>query len=188
MKNASLTAIVEVPFSVKGSEPSAPIVESSSWLRISAQAFEEFDSQCLPAGSRILVVDDHELMLGGMEINLREAGYEVATARSFSEGAELAQSFQPDAILLDYDIPGHAFWPGVKRIRGSYPDALILVLTGLGESVDEQLADYSCLDLMHHGMRPLRGCIAKPASIKAILKALGYALACPQSWVTVFNE
>jgi CheY-like chemotaxis protein len=55
---------------------------------------------------RILVIDDEDGIREIIQICLEAAaGWEVVTAASGSEGLAMAQSTQPDAILLDVMMP-----------------------------------------------------------------------------------
>jgi CheY-like chemotaxis protein len=53
---------------------------------------------------KILFIDDSTIQLRIMK-GLLDKQYEVLTATSGLEGAELARSEQPDLIFLDYDMP-----------------------------------------------------------------------------------
>jgi DNA-binding response OmpR family regulator len=55
---------------------------------------------------RILLIDDEETIQEVVQIGIEiEAGWQVAIASSGWEGINLAQSQQPDAILLDVMMP-----------------------------------------------------------------------------------
>jgi CheY-like chemotaxis protein len=55
---------------------------------------------------RILLIDDEEAIQEVVQVGIEiEAGWQVAIASSGLEGIDLAQSQQPDAILLDVMMP-----------------------------------------------------------------------------------
>lgn len=55
---------------------------------------------------RILLIDDEETIREVVQVGIEiEAGWQVAIASSGLEGIDLAQSQQPDAILLDVMMP-----------------------------------------------------------------------------------
>ncbi|MGF1540592.1 MAG: response regulator [Pleurocapsa sp.] len=55
---------------------------------------------------RILLIDDEETIQEVVQVGIEiEAGWQVEIASSGSEGINLAQSQQPDAILLDVMMP-----------------------------------------------------------------------------------
>lgn len=54
---------------------------------------------------KILVVDDEPDAVELLEFNLRQAGYEVASAENGSDALTKAKNVQPDLIVLDVMIP-----------------------------------------------------------------------------------
>ena len=55
---------------------------------------------------KILTIDDQQLILLSVEKRLLELGYEVKTASSGEQGIEVFDSFQPDLVLVDINMPG----------------------------------------------------------------------------------
>src|SRR5271165_3825438 len=54
----------------------------------------------------ILFIDDNQTVRKVVEGYLSQAGYRVLLASSAERGLELAQTSQPDLILLDHQLPG----------------------------------------------------------------------------------
>ncbi|MEP2239999.1 MAG: response regulator [Maribacter sp.] len=54
---------------------------------------------------KILAIDDQKLILLSVEKRLTEIGYEVKTANSIESGIQLFNSFKPDLVLLDMNMP-----------------------------------------------------------------------------------
>lgn len=54
---------------------------------------------------KILAIDDQQLILLSVEKRLTELGYEVKTAGSTEDGILLYNSFNPDLVLLDMNMP-----------------------------------------------------------------------------------
>jgi len=54
---------------------------------------------------KILVADDETHILHVVSLKLRNAGFNVLTARDGQEALELAQSELPDLIITDYHMP-----------------------------------------------------------------------------------
>ncbi|WP_405409803.1 response regulator [Maribacter sp. Asnod1-A12] len=54
---------------------------------------------------KILAIDDQKLILLSVEKRLTEIGYEVKTATSIETGIKLYDSFKPDLVLLDMNMP-----------------------------------------------------------------------------------
>ena len=59
----------------------------------------------MAAEKKILVADDETHILHVVSLKLRNAGFNVLTARDGQEALELAQQEQPDLIITDYHMP-----------------------------------------------------------------------------------
>ncbi|MBZ0297109.1 MAG: response regulator transcription factor [Anaerolineae bacterium] len=96
----------------------------------------------------ILVVDDNPKMLNMLRRTLIYAGYDVLTADSGQQALTLAQSQRPDAIVLDWLMPGIDGLEVARRVSkaDSIPmimltarDALEDKVTGLDSGADDYL-------------------------------------------------
>jgi two-component system, OmpR family, alkaline phosphatase synthesis response regulator PhoP len=54
---------------------------------------------------KILVADDESHILHVVSLKLRNAGFDVATARDGQEALDMARSERPDLIIVDYHMP-----------------------------------------------------------------------------------
>ena len=54
----------------------------------------------------VLVVDDDKRVLKFIRIGLQTAGYRVLTCLTYEQGLTMAESEEPDIILLDMRMPG----------------------------------------------------------------------------------
>jgi len=59
----------------------------------------------MAAEKKILVADDETHILHVVSLKLRNAGFNVLTARDGQEALELAQTEHPDLIITDYHMP-----------------------------------------------------------------------------------
>lgn len=86
----------------------------------------------------ILLIDDDPMITGPLARALSEAGYAVQVAHSGEVGLTLAQTVQPDLVILDIMLPGMDGWQVCQalRRRSAVP---ILMLTALGDEVDRIL-------------------------------------------------
>ena len=66
---------------------------------------------------KILVVDDEALLVKGIRFNLQNDGYEVITGSDGVEAVELAQSQNPDLIVLDVMMPRMDGLTACSKIR-----------------------------------------------------------------------
>lgn len=86
---------------------------------------------------RVLLVDDHRLLLEGVNNLLTSQGIDVAGMTcSGEEALKLAQTLKPDVILMDIRMPG---WDGLettRRIMAEMPAAKIVILTSSADEHD----------------------------------------------------
>ena len=88
--------------------------------------------------TKILLVEDDQLISGPLAARLRDSGYEVWVADNGREGLALAIKETPDVVVLDIMMPEMDGWEVCQalRARSSVP---ILMLTALGDEVDRIL-------------------------------------------------
>jgi DNA-binding NarL/FixJ family response regulator len=80
---------------------------------------------------RILVVDDHELIVESMKAILSQQSdmTVVAGARSGVEALELVRQHVPDLIITDVYMPGGDGMELTRQVKSEYPEIRILGLT-----------------------------------------------------------
>ncbi len=80
---------------------------------------------------KILAIDDQQLVLLPLEKRLLELGYEVKTETDASKGLELYDTFNPDLVIVDINMPGVSGLEVVQYIRNTKNDATpIMILSG----------------------------------------------------------
>ncbi|MEP2058797.1 MAG: response regulator [Maribacter litoralis] len=80
---------------------------------------------------KILTIDDQQLILLSVEKRLTELGYEVLTADSGLKGIDLFDSFEPDLVLVDINMPDISGLEVVKHIKNSErSNTPVLVMSG----------------------------------------------------------
>lgn len=90
-----------------------------------------------PPKARLLLVEDDASIRLGLEINLREAGYEVRSASDGPGGLRLALSLAPELIVLDLRLPGLHGLDLLSELRERGETMPVLVLSALGEERDK---------------------------------------------------
>jgi len=91
---------------------------------------------------RVVVVDDHRLFRRGL-IALLALDRSISVAGEAGDAGEavrVAQSVQPDVILLDLDLPGASGVQAIPSLREACPEARILMLTVSEDEQDMQAA------------------------------------------------
>ena len=86
---------------------------------------------------RVLIVDDHALLVEGLSNLLQSRGFEVAgTAADGREGVEQALRLEPDLVLMDISMPVMNGLAATRLIKARQPDMKIVMLTTSAEDED----------------------------------------------------
>jgi DNA-binding NarL/FixJ family response regulator len=86
---------------------------------------------------RVLLVDDHALLLEGLQNLLEAHGIEVAgVARDGREAAAQAKALRPDVILMDIRMPVCDGLAATRIIKADMPESRIVILTTSTEDQD----------------------------------------------------
>ena len=86
--------------------------------------------------ARVLIVEDEEGLLEGLEHNFKFEGYEVMTAKNGADGLKLALKQKPDLVVLDIMLPGSDGLTICKEIRKT-SQVPIIMLTARDEVTDK---------------------------------------------------
>ena len=113
---------------------------------------------------RVLIVDDHAIVREGQRalIDTEPGMAVVGEANDGFEAVKLAESLQPDVILLDLHMPRKDGIEAIEEIKAENPEACILVLTSFTE--DEKV--YAAIKA------GAMGYLLKDSSPQEILKAI----------------
>jgi NarL family two-component system response regulator LiaR len=113
---------------------------------------------------RVLIVDDHDIVREGQRALIdTEPGMEViGEAKNGIEAIELADTLQPDVILMDLLMPKKDGIEASEEIKKRNPEAQILVLTSFAE--DERV--FAAIKA------GAQGYLMKDSSPQTILKAI----------------
>mgnify|MGYP005863818765 CR=1 FL=1 len=86
--------------------------------------------------TKVLAVDDEKIIIKGLKFSLERDGFEVICAYDADEALALAESENPDIILLDVMLPGLSGYEVCERIR-EYSNVPIIMLSAKGEDMDK---------------------------------------------------
>ena len=85
----------------------------------------------------VLVVEDEEALLMGLEENLKEAGYKVVTATDGRQALDSARANRPDLILLDVMIPEISGFEVCRKLLESGASMPVIMLTARSDEFDK---------------------------------------------------
>jgi DNA-binding NtrC family response regulator len=115
---------------------------------------------------RILVVDDQESMRTLLKDMLEVIGYEVTLADGGEEALSAMKSSGFDLVLSDLNMPGMDGAALLRRVKSSYPEMPVVIITGYGTFHTEKR-------VMREGAD---GYISKPCTLSKIEKTLSSIL------------
>ena len=105
--------------------------------------------------SRVLLADDHKLIIEGVKQSLEESGeFEViGEAMTGSQVMPLVRRLQPDIVMLDIRMPGMDGLMCLDEIKKRNPEIKVIVLTVQAARRGEALAAGADIVLLK-GNRP----------------------------------
>jgi CheY-like chemotaxis protein len=115
---------------------------------------------------RVLVVDDYEPNLKTLSQMLRLIGHEVETVANGEKTLECLETFEPEVILLDINMPGMSGYDVAAHIKAQpqYKSVTLVALTGYGEETNIQRAKEA--GFQHY--------LVKPVGIEKLENVLAY--------------
>jgi DNA-binding NarL/FixJ family response regulator len=79
---------------------------------------------------RVLVVDDHRAFAEMLAAALDTVGMtSVGTAHSAAEAVTMAQTLQPDVVVMDIQLPDQNGLTATRRIREVAPEVVVAIVT-----------------------------------------------------------
>jgi len=88
------------------------------------------------APTRVLVVEDEDVIRGLVDQVLRGEGYEVLLAADGDEAIELAGRNRVDVLLTDLTMPGIGGHELADRLRADAPELKVMFMSGFAEGND----------------------------------------------------
>lgn len=89
------------------------------------------------SGMRVLVVEDDPSIAIGLRMNLEGEGYDVRVADDGERGLELAESWDPDLIVLDVMLPKMNGLEMLERLRAGGATTSIIILSARTAEMDK---------------------------------------------------
>ena len=89
--------------------------------------------------AKILIVEDEKEMAVGLKDNFEFDGHNVSIASDGEEGLALAESENPDLIILDVMLPKKSGFDVCRELRAKGVRIPIIMLTARGQEIDKVL-------------------------------------------------
>ena len=80
--------------------------------------------------SKILIIDDEEVVLDSCTQILKGGNYQIATAPDGQQGLKLLQEFLPDLVFVDLKMPGISGFEVLEKINEFDTTIVTVVITG----------------------------------------------------------
>lgn len=111
----------------------------------------------------ILVIDDDDRVRGLLRDILRMGGHHVIEAQDGELGIQYLEKKIPvDLVLTDLGMPLRNGWEVARWIKMRSPELPVVLITGWGESLDEEKVKEAGVDLI----------ISKPFEVQEILNTV----------------
>jgi CheY-like chemotaxis protein len=119
-------------------------------------------------GIKVLVVDDNRDAADACASLLELSGHQVQTVYTGRQALELAQTFRPDAVLLDIGLPDLNGYKVARKLRAQpWGRAILLVaVTAWGQAEDRRRAFEAGFD--HHLTKPVA-----TATVESLFRSMG---------------
>ncbi len=89
--------------------------------------------------AKILIIEDNDAVLLGLEKTFTEENFEVVTARTGENGLAKIESQNPDVIVLDIMLPGMSGFEMLKKLRDKQIRTPLMLLTARDDVTDKIL-------------------------------------------------
>ena len=83
----------------------------------------------MSAAMKVLIVDDNQQMRQTVKFYLRDLVDETRECADGAEALDVYTEFQPDWVLMDWEMKRVDGLTAARRIRAAYPKAQILLVT-----------------------------------------------------------
>jgi len=91
--------------------------------------------------SKVLLVDDDEMVLYALSRALKQAGHEVLEAINGLKVLDIVSKEHPDVLVTDLIMPEQEGITTIAQVNALYPDLPIIAISGGGRAVDTDFLD-----------------------------------------------
>ncbi len=114
--------------------------------------------------TRVLLADDMPQVLRDLHqlLDLTGAMSVVGEASNGEQAVQLAAQLQPDAVVMDLEMPGMGGYEATRRIRAQFPKVRVIILSVHAEAAEQEHARDAGADAF----------VIKGASYEVLVKAI----------------
>jgi len=118
---------------------------------------------CFGAVTKLVLIDDHEALRGGLEVMLNNAGLDVVgAAGNIAAGLDLVDHARPDVAIVDIRMPDGSGIELTRQLLERQPDLAVVLYTGDADA-----------ELLYEGLDSgARGYVLKAGSMEELLGAI----------------
>ncbi len=116
----------------------------------------------LEVPTKVLIVDDDQLVLEVLASLVAIGGHRVVTANRGREAVRMLGEETFDVVITDLGMPEMSGWEVAREVRERSPETGVVLLTGWGASIDEDEAKTGLVDLI----------LAKPVRVNDLLAGI----------------
>ena len=122
---------------------------------------------------KVLLVEDEASLADVLARNLRVRGHEVTIAGSAEDAVASIRSWQPDAVVLDINLPDDSGWEVYRRLNPAEREGLHVVVISAAPFSQKRLDEF----------KPAHA-LQKPFPIDALARSLGDGAIEEATWET----
>jgi two-component system KDP operon response regulator KdpE len=97
---------------------------------------------------RLLLMDHNPELLQALKMRLEAANFDVTATLNGLEGLRLAYRMQPDAVILDLDLPDQDGWTACQRLRAMSDVPIMAVMASASKAHLVRALDLGADDFM----------------------------------------
>lgn len=136
-----------------------PLAEEEKTKDLVAAAEAKVD---LDVPTKVLIVDDDQLVLEVLASLVAIGGHRVVTANRGREAVRMLGEETFDVVITDLGMPEMSGWEVAREVRERSPETGVVLLTGWGASIDEAEEKNGLVDLI----------LSKPVRVNDLLAGI----------------
>jgi DNA-binding NtrC family response regulator len=100
------------------------------------------------SATRILLVDDDQIILDSLGTFLRQDGYDLTTATRVDQATHCLQAGRYDLVITDISMPAADGFELLRYVKANFPDVMVILITAYGtiesavEAIKQGAYDY----------------------------------------------